>query len=80
MYSTGHVPKKTELLWLPPSVGEVEGGLECYGHSLIINPCGEVLADAGEDSEFININIDLEEVDSKRNRILSLSHEKAFEF
>ena len=64
----------------PCAVGKVEGGGECYGHSLIINPWGEVLADAGADSGFINVNIDLEEVDSTRKRIPSLSHDKAFEF
>ena len=64
----------------PCAVGKVEGGGECYGHSLIINPWGEVLADAGADSGFINVNIDLAEVDSTRKRIPSLSHDKVFEF
>ena len=64
----------------PCAVGKVEGGGECYGHSLIINPWGEVLADAGAHSGFINVNINLEEVDSTRKRIPSLSHDKAFEF
>ena len=64
----------------PCSVGKIEGGGECYGHSLIINPWGELLADAGAHSGFINVNIDLEEVDSTRKRIPSLSHDKAFEF
>ena len=64
----------------PCAVGKVEGGGECYGHSLIINPWGEVLADAGADSGFINVNIDLEEVDSTRKLISSLSNDKAFEF
>jgi len=63
----------------PCAVGKVEGGGECYGHSLIINPWGEVLADAGADSGFINVNINLKEVDSTRNSIPSLSHDKAFE-
>ena len=64
----------------PCAVGKVEGGGGGYGHSLIINPWGEILADAGVDSGFINVNIDLEEVDSARKRIPSLSHDKAFEF
>ena len=64
----------------PCAVGKVEGGGECYGHSLIINPWGEVLADAGAASGFINVNIDLEDVDYTRNRIPSLRHDKAFEF
>ena len=62
----------------PCALGKVEGGGECYGYSVIINPWGEVLADAGADSGFINVNIDLEEVDSTCNPIPSLSKDKAF--
>ena len=62
----------------PCAVGNVEGGGGGYGHSLIINPWGEILADAGADSGFINVNIDLEEVSSARTRIPSLSHDKDF--
>jgi len=64
----------------PCAIGKVEGGGESYGHSLIINPWGEILADGGADSGFINVNINLEEVKSTRNRIPSLSHDRAFEF
>ena len=64
----------------PCAVGKVEGGGESYGHSLIINPWGEILADAGSDSGLINANIDLEEVNSARMRIPSLRHDKTFEF
>ncbi|MDP6216907.1 MAG: carbon-nitrogen hydrolase family protein [SAR324 cluster bacterium] len=63
----------------PCAVGKVEGGGESYGHSLIINPWGEILADAGSDSGLINANIDLEEVNSARMRIPSLRHDKTFE-
>ena len=64
----------------PCAVGKVEGGGESYGHSLIINPWGEILADAGSDSGLINANIDLEEVNSARMRIPSLRHDKSFQF
>ena len=64
----------------PCAVGKVEGGGESYGHSLIINPWGEILADAGSDSGLINANIDLEEVNSARMRIPSLKHDKTFKF
>ena len=64
----------------PCAVGKVEGGGESYGYSLIINPWGEILADAGSDSGLINANIDLEEVNSARMRIPSLRHDKSFEF
>jgi predicted amidohydrolase len=64
----------------PCAVGKVEGGGGGYGHSLIINPWGEILADGGADSGFINVNINLEEVNSARTRIPSLRHDKAFVF
>jgi len=62
----------------PCSIGKIEGGGESYGHSLIINPWGEILADGGANSGFINANINLEEVSSARGRIPSLSHDKSF--
>jgi len=64
----------------PCSVGKIEGGGESYGHSLIINPWGKILADGGTNSGFINANIDLDEVESARFRIPSLIHEKSFSF
>ena len=64
----------------PCAIGKVEGGGESYGHSLIINPWGEILVDGGADSGFINVNINLEEVNSARNRMPSLSHDRAFVF
>ena len=64
----------------PCSIGKIEGGGESYGHSLIINPWGEILADGGANSGFINVNINLEEVNYARVRIPSLSHDKSFKF
>ena len=64
----------------PCSIGKIEGGGESYGHSLIINPWGEILADGGANSGIINVNINLEEVSSARVRIPSLSHDKSFVF
>ena len=64
----------------PCSVGEIEGGGESYGHSLIINPWGEILADGGDKEGFINVNINLEEVNKVRSSIPSLSNEKFFRF
>ena len=64
----------------PCSVGEIAGGGESYGHSLIINPWGEILADGGSHEGFINVNINLKEVFKARNLIPSLSNEKKFGF
>ena len=58
----------------------VERGENWYEHSLITNPWGELKPYLGEDSKHININVDVEEINTMRNHIPSLSHDKAFEF
>jgi len=49
-----------------------------YGHSLIVNPWGEVLADGGAEPGVIFADIDLAEVESARGRIPSLKNERPF--
>ncbi len=63
----------------PCQYGELQGGGECYGHSLIIAPWGEVLADGGEGEGFIVADIDLAQADAARARIPALQHDRAFE-
>jgi predicted amidohydrolase len=62
----------------PAQFGKTQGGGYNYGHSLIINPWGEVLADAGEEEGFIIADIDLQQVDLCRTKIPSLLHEKPY--
>jgi len=50
-------------------------GRHTYGHSLIVNPWGEVLGDAGMiDEGFIIANIDLAEVQIARTKLHNLHH------
>jgi len=63
----------------PAQTGEHEGGRETWGHSLIINPWGEILADAGADEGFIMAEIDLDEVALRRGQIPSLKNGRAYE-
>jgi deaminated glutathione amidase len=56
-----------------PAQSGSHGKRETYGHALIVNPWGEVLADAGEKPGFITANIDPDEVAKARARIPSLS-------
>ena len=53
------------------AVGPVEGGGESYGHSLIVNPWGEVLVDAGQFPGVVHTTIDLDEVAATRAQISS---------
>jgi deaminated glutathione amidase len=62
----------------PCAIGPVDGGGMAYGHSLIINPWGEVLADGGEISGVVQTTIDLAEVAAAREKIPSLKHGRPF--
>jgi deaminated glutathione amidase len=62
----------------PCQYGTLAGGSECYGHSLIIDPWGRVLADGGEDENVIVAEIDLDLVAQSRRRIPSLTHDRPF--
>ena len=62
----------------PCQYGTLAGGSECYGHSLIIDPWGRVLADGGEDENVVTAEIDLAEVAKTRARIPSLVHDRPF--
>jgi len=62
----------------PCQHGTLAGGAECFGHSLIVDPWGRVLADGGEDQGVITADIDLDEVAAARRRIPSLRHDRPF--
>ena len=49
-----------------------------YGHSLIIDPWGEILADGGAEPGIIYADIDLDQVARVRSRIPSLKNGRAF--
>lgn len=59
--------------------GRHENGRHTYGHSLIIDPWGYVLAEAEEDVCFIAADIDLGQVTKIRAAVPSLSNERSFE-
>ena len=51
---------------------------QTHGHSLIISPWGEVLADGGTQDGVITADLDIAKVAEARRRIPSLSHGKAY--
>ena len=55
-----------------------ENGRETYGHSLIIAPNGEILAEAGIEPSIISAHIDLTKVEDFRRRIPSMQQDRAF--
>jgi len=62
----------------PAQGGRHEDGRETFGHSLIVSPWGEVLAEAeGAEPGLILAQIDLTQVAKARGRIPSLRHDRA---
>lgn len=59
--------------------GRHENGRDTFGHSLIVDPWGRVLAEGGVDPSVVIAEIDVEEVAKVRARIPSLEHGRRFE-
>jgi len=60
--------------------GDHEDGRETYGHSLIVNPWGEIIAELeGEEAGVISAEIDLEEVGKARAKIPNLANQRNFD-
>jgi predicted amidohydrolase len=62
----------------PCQYGTLSGGSECFGHSLIVDPWGRILADGGEEEGFVIAELDMAEVLKTRQRIPSLKHDRPF--
>lgn len=62
----------------PAQCGIHAEGRKTYGHSLIINPWGEILAEAGEEPEIISADIRWEEVTEARRMVPALRHDRPF--
>ena len=58
--------------------GEHGGGRSTYGHSLIVDPWGEILADGGTEIGFVLAEIDTSLVDKVRQKIPSLTHDRDY--
>jgi deaminated glutathione amidase len=60
----------------PCQYGVLAGGSACFGHSLIVDPWGRILADGGEAEGVIVAEIDLAAVAAARRRIPALTHDR----
>jgi len=52
---------------------------QTYGHSMVIGPWGDILADAGEDPGVICVDLDRKDVEEARRRIPSLRQANRFD-
>jgi predicted amidohydrolase len=62
----------------PAQTGEHPGGRKTYGHSLIIDPWGKILADGGTKEGIVMAKIDLDDVKKVRTKLPSLKHDRKF--
>jgi predicted amidohydrolase len=62
----------------PAQGGLHANGRRTYGHSLIVGPWGEILAEADTEPGIILADIDLSLVSDARARVPSLQHDRAF--
>lgn len=65
-------------VFAPAQTGAHENGRKTFGHSLIISPWGEILAEAGESPEIIYADIDAQKVEEARRKIPALQHDRDF--
>ena len=59
--------------------GKHENGRDTFGHSLIIDPWGRILAEGGTEPDVVMAEIDMAQVVAARSRIPSLQHGRRFE-
>ncbi len=63
----------------PAQTGDHPGGRHTFGHAMIIDPWGEILADAGTQEGFCIAGVNAARVAEIRARIPSLTHDREFE-
>lgn len=66
-------------VFAPAQCGTRHWGRQTYGHSLIVDPWGEVVADGGDDEGVIVASVDVARVAATRRMIPALAHTREFE-
>lgn len=62
----------------PAQTGTHPADRKTFGHALIVDPWGKVLADAGTEPGFISATINIADVGLTRQKMPSLSHDRPF--
>jgi predicted amidohydrolase len=63
----------------PGQGGRHTDGRETFGHSLIVGPWGDIIAEGGTEPGVVGAVIDIDRVAEARGRIPSLTHDRSFE-
>jgi deaminated glutathione amidase len=66
------------FVFAPAQWGDHAEGRKTYGHSLIVAPWGEILAEAADGTGFITAAIDPAAVAEARRKVPSLAHDRPF--
>jgi deaminated glutathione amidase len=66
------------FVFAPAQWGEHPVGRKSYGHSLIVDPWGDILADGGEEVGIVTARIDPAKVAEARRAVPSLRHDRPF--
>jgi predicted amidohydrolase len=70
--------ENTCFVMAPAQGGEHANGRRTYGHSLIIGPWGDILAEGGTDPGVIVADLDFEQIATVRSRLPSLQHDRPY--
>ena len=62
----------------PAMCGDHPGKRATYGHTLVVDPWGEVIAEGGESPTVIHAELDLGRVEAVRTQLPSLTHDRPF--
>lgn len=65
-------------VFAPAQCGEHADGRKTYGHSLVVSPWGEILAEGGEEPGVILADIDPAKVEEARRMVPALQHDRDF--
>lgn len=66
------------FVFAPAMCGEHPGNRSTYGHTLIVDPWGEIVADGGEAPGIVYADIDPERITKVRSMIPSLEHDRPY--
>ncbi|NQV21115.1 MAG: carbon-nitrogen hydrolase family protein, partial [Rhodospirillales bacterium] len=63
----------------PAQCGTHVDGRETFGHSLVITPWGDALADGGSAPGVVMADVDLTLIEKARTAVPSLTHDRKFD-
>ena len=66
------------FVFAPAQWGEHTAGRRSYGHTLIVDPWGAIMADGGDEVGFVTARIDPAKVAEARRTVPALTHDRAF--